>query len=315
MADNRATRFVNGVPYERLSIAVEGGELAAGRWGEGRKVVLASHGITANHMSWQAVAETLFRHSEGEVSLLALDHRGRAGSAGVSGPWGLSRHADDLARVLDHAGVDSAVVAGHSMGAFVAALFAENCPSRCEALLLLDGGLPIPLPLPPGDIDVEALVRAVIGPALARLEHHWPDIEAYVADFAEHPAFQPPNRFSDAADAYVRHDAVVGADGKVRSSVVREAVLEDGGAVIIDPELARAIERINTRTEFLWAPRGLVDQVPGLYSPEYLKAYLPTLAHVQSSQVEDCNHYTILVGEEEAGIVALHLLALAGLSA
>ncbi|MCP5027593.1 MAG: alpha/beta hydrolase, partial [Actinomycetia bacterium] len=45
------------VSYESLSIPVSGGAIAAGRWGAGSRVVIASHGITANHLSWQRVGE------------------------------------------------------------------------------------------------------------------------------------------------------------------------------------------------------------------------------------------------------------------
>ena len=44
--------------------------------------------------------------------------------------------------------------------------------------------------------------------------------------FVDHPAFQPPNEWSGAAEAYVRYDAVVTEDGDVRSSVSKDAVLE-----------------------------------------------------------------------------------------
>src|SRR4051794_8675431 len=80
-------------------------------------VVLAAHGITANGLSWGPVAEQL----DGAVTLLAPDLRGRAGSSHLPGPYGLARHADDLAAILDDRGVRQAVLVGHSMGAYVAA--------------------------------------------------------------------------------------------------------------------------------------------------------------------------------------------------
>ena len=296
------------LPYQRFGVAVDGGELTVGRWGDGERIIMASHGITANHLSWQRVGELVVERSDGAVSLVAIDHRGRAGSADVSGPFGLTRHADDLLAVLDQLGLDSAVLAGHSMGGFVVSTAAERHGDRVEALVIVDGGLPFPMELPP-EVDVEMVVQSVIGPALDRLDQRWPDVESYVDFFVRHPSFQPPNVFPDAARAYVAYDAVVTDDGQVRSSVNKAAVLEDGGAAIVDPDSARSVERITTPTTMLWAPRGMLDQTPGLYPPASIEAAEEALAHVCPAGVDDTNHYTILVGEHGAAAVADAILA------
>lgn len=296
--------------YSELQVPVDGGTLAAGRWGGGDRIVVASHGITANHRSWCAVGEQLVARSGGAVSLVAVDHRGRAGSAGVPGPFGLARHADDLIATLDHLGVEAAVLTGHSMGGFVVAAAAERHPGRVDGLVLVDGGLPLPLGFPPG-IDPEAATRAVIGPALDRLDQRWPDVDSYVGFFRAHPAFSPPNDWHPAADAYVRYDAVVDDDGRVRSSVDREAVLVDGGAAIVDPETSSALRRIDRPSVLLWAPRGILDQTPGLYHPEQMAAESSELDHLTAVLVDDTNHYTILVGETGAARVVETILTLA----
>ena len=53
------------------------------------------------------------------VRLIAPDLRGRGRSNTLPGPFGMTRHADDMAAVLDFLGVPRAVVVGHSMGGFV----------------------------------------------------------------------------------------------------------------------------------------------------------------------------------------------------
>lgn len=289
--------------YRTFAVAVDGGKLNVGRWGDGDRVVLASHGITANHLSWTRVGELVVERSRGAVSLVAVDHRGRAGSATVPGPFGMARHADDLVAVLDHLAVVRAVLAGHSMGGFVVSTVAERHSDRVEALIMVDGGVPFPLNLPPA-VDVETVVQSVIGPALDRLDQRWPDLGAYLDFFVQHPSFQPPSVFPPAARAYVAHDAVTDDDGWIRSSVNKKAVLEDGSAVIIDPDSARAIERIATPTTMLWAPRGMLDQPPGLYSADSIEAADSALAHLRPALVVDTNHYTILVGEKGASAVA-----------
>src|SRR5918998_4160417 len=99
---------------ERFDVHVAGGELAAYRWPGDGPLVVAAHGITSNHRSWGVVAAAL----DGDVTLVAPDLRGRGRSNGLPGPYGIERHADDVAALLDHLEVERAVVAGHSMGGF-----------------------------------------------------------------------------------------------------------------------------------------------------------------------------------------------------
>ena len=285
--------------------------LAAGRWGTGDTVVVASHGITANHRSWQEVGEQLVVRSGGAVSLVAVDHRGRAGSADLPGPFGLARHADDLIATLDHLDVEAAVLTGHSMGAFVVALTAERHADRVSGLALVDGGLPFPLELPP-DVDTEAVIQSVIGPALDRLDQRWSDLDSYVGFFRVHPAFSPPNDWHRAADAYVRYDAVIDDAGLFRSSVVKDAVLVDGGAAIVDPESSSALRRIDKPSVLLWAPRGILDQRPGLYHPEQIASAASDLGHLTPVLVDDTNHYTILVAPDGASRTVDTILDLVG---
>src|SRR5688572_30303476 len=95
-------------PYTTFDVPVTGGSLHVGRWGDGDRVVLAAHGITGNHRSWQGVARELGP----DVSLVAPDLRGRGESGKLTAPYGMRAHAEDLIAVLDHLEVDRAVLAG-----------------------------------------------------------------------------------------------------------------------------------------------------------------------------------------------------------
>lgn len=298
-------------PYERIRVPVSGGELAVGRWGTGDRVVFASHGITANHLSFTRVAELAVERSNGAVSVVAIDHRGRAGSAACPGPFGLHAHGDDVAAVMDHFNIDRATLTGHSLGGFIIANAAERHPDRVERLVLIDGGVPFPgagAPLP-DDVDVEAVVGAVIGPALARLDMRWDTEDEYVDFFRAHPAFQTPNEWTSAVEASVRYDAVLDDAGRIRSSVNKDAVLVDGGAAIVDPAAAAAIERVTVPTDFLWCPRGLLDEDGGLYNQAYLDEVAGRLGHVRPTLIDDTNHYTVVTADVGAGAVADALIA------
>ena len=261
-------------------------------WPGDGPLVLAAHGITANGLAWGPVAEQL----AGRATLVAPDLRGRAGSRDEPGPYGLARHADDLIAVLDQRGVDTAVLAGHSMGAYVAALAAVRHPERVSALVMVDGGLAFPLP---AGTDVDALLARVLGPAMERLSVTFASREEYRAFWHNHPAFDFP--WTPALDAYVQHDLV--GDGPFRSSCVAEAIRVDGADMFAGPEATAAFHRLSVPAVLLWADRGLLNQVPGAYTEETTAGLA-----VPAVRVPDTNHYSIVASTEGAAVVADHIL-------
>jgi pimeloyl-ACP methyl ester carboxylesterase len=100
------------IAYESFDIDVPGGTLHAGKYGRGANVLLAAHGITANHTSMKLLAEML----GDDFTVIAPDLRGRGGSANVTGPFGMRAHADDMSMLLDHLGLKDVLMLGHSMG-------------------------------------------------------------------------------------------------------------------------------------------------------------------------------------------------------
>ncbi|GIG55958.1 hypothetical protein Lfu02_03300 [Longispora fulva] len=283
---------------ELVSVPVAGGHLAVHRWPGDGPVVMAAHGITANGLAWQRVAD----HLAGRVTLLAPDLRGRAASRDLPGPFGLETHADDLVATLDHLGVDRAVLAGHSMGAFVATTTAVRHPARIRELVLVDGGFG--LPLPPGT-DTDALLAAVLGPAFTRLGMTFPDRAGYLEFWARHPAFAELLDGGSAASGpqlpptvmgHLAHD-LIGEPPHLRSSCVPEAVRVDGLAVLT--ESGAALRLLTVPAVLLWARRGLLNEDQGLYD-EHCLADVP----IRAELVAGSNHYSILLGEAGATAVA-----------
>lgn len=271
---------------DECTVPVAGGDLAVTTWGSGPGVpVLAVHGITANGYSFARTAAELA--ARGGPALIAPDLRGRGASGHLPGPHGLASHVDDLLAVLDSRGVRRTVVVGHSMGAFVAALMAVRHPERVAGVLLLDGGFGLPVP-PETDID------AVLGPAMTRLRTTFEDSDDYRAFWREHPAFQ--GRWNTWVDDYVLRD-LHGVPPRQRSACDETAVRVDGGQVLADPEALGAIHRLPRPARLLWTARGLMDESPGLYTPERL-AELPESVH--TVELPDDNHYSPLFSSTAA---------------
>ena len=279
-------------------------DLTAGVAADDAPVVLAVHGITANGLSWQLVADELGRRrGPGAVRVLAPDLRGRASSAGAPGPYGLGTHADDLAAVAS-AFAARPVLVGHSMGAFVAALAAARHPERFSSVVLVDGGLAFPAP---ADLDADAALQAVLGPAMARRSMRFGSEEEYLGFWAQHPALGPllDGPAGDATRRYVLHDLVPAADGEgLASSCVLDAVRADGAGVLGDAEAhaaARMALAAGVPVELVWAHRGLLDEPQGLYDPQRLAA-LSLPEGLRTTDV-DANHYSVLLAP--AGVAAV----------
>ena len=292
-------------PYEELSVPVSGGELAVLRWPAaepGAPVVLAVHGITANALCWARVAH----HLAGRATLIAPDLRGRAGSRSLPGPYGIAAHAADVAAVADAFELRGAVLAGHSMGAFVGAFTGVHHPARFASLVLVDGGLGFPAPT---NLDPDALLDAVLGPAMRRLAMTFADRQAYRDFWQDHPAFA--RSWSPWVDAYIQRD-LVDAEPRMRSSCVREAVRLDGTQVLCDAEVLAAIRQLELPARLLWAERGLLDEPQGLYDEQRLAAAGLDPARLATRRMAGTNHYTVIIGDDGARTVAGHLLDAAG---
>jgi len=256
--------------------------------------VVALHGISSNGHAWDAVAREL----DGDVRLLTPDLRGRGDSGQAPGPYGLARHVDDLVAVMDAAGLDSAVVAGHSMGAYVVAMMAVTHPERLKSVVLVDGGPPLPVP---DGADPDELLEATLGPSIERLSKEFADREAYHDFWRQHPAFAGYDVRDEDLMAYADHD-LRGSAPHLRSSVAEQAVRTDGRELIADHQVRTALETMRVPGVLLRAQRGLLDQ-PDAFIPAATAAAFdhPT---VTLHDVPDSNHFTILMGAAGARAVA-----------
>jgi lipase len=286
-----------------LNVAVDGGDLRVLLWGTGKRVAVAVHGITASGMSWQAVA----RHMPPDWTLAAPDLRGRGHSRDLPGPFGLDRHARDVVAVLRHFGGSGVrpVLAGHSMGAYVAVLARDAHPELVRRLVLVDGGLPLPVP---DGADLDAAVDAGLGPAIARLGQTFPSTEAYLDFWRAHPALA--GHWTADVEAYVRYD-LIGEPGQLRSRCTEDAVRADGREVLAEKPLAEALQRLTRPTPLLTAPAGMFGAPPPLLPPEVVTAWTERVPALRPQVVPGVNHYTIMFGKEGAAAVSQAIRAAA----
>lgn len=297
----RAASVVHGAPsYSDVSVA--GGDLHVASFGEGDRIVLGIHGITGSSMQLAPVAHRL----PADYRLVAPDLRGRGGSNHLPPPYGVRRHAEDCAALLDHLGGEPVVVLGESLGGFVAVMLAASRPELVERLVLADGGLPTPVP---DGLDPDALLEAVVGPAIARLGQVFESVESYLDFWRAHPAVS--EEWNDDVEVYLTYD-LEPAEGGFVSRARAEPVRADGRDVLTEAGgISEALAQLRCPIVLVRAVRNLVNLEPPLYPDEVVARFQSALPNLADEVVADTNHYTLMLGERGVDRLGAHVLGAA----
>lgn len=109
--------------------------------GHGDPAIVFLHGLFGNRTYYQAQAS----HLSGRYRVLSIDLRGHGESAIPEEGYSLDILADDVLRVCEQAGLNRAVLCGHSMA--VALKVALKRPDLSAGLVLLDGAILLPPPV------------------------------------------------------------------------------------------------------------------------------------------------------------------------
>lgn len=281
------------------SIEVEvGGELHALVWGSGDDTLVCLHGVTASAVSFQPIADRL----ADRFTIVAPDLRGRGRSCELPGPYGMAVHAADVIATLDHLDVPSAALLGHSMGGYVAVQTAVRHPERVERLHLIDGGLPLAVP---DGVEPDAVVAAVLGPALERLRRTFATRDEYLDFWRVHPAFAA-EPWTPYVEAYFDAD-LTGNAPELRSRASEAAVMADGRDQLTNPDLARLVE-LDCPVSLIRAPRNLLDEPTPLFADELVEHVRARLPHLVDRTVPDVNHYTLVLSPRGADAIAASVL-------
>ena len=111
--------------HDHLTLAFE-------RAGQGAPLVLI-HGYPLDHSIWAELVPLL----SSDFDLILPDLRGFGQSDTTATLYAMTDFASDIAALLDHLKIESAFLAGHSMGGYVSLAFAQAYPSRVRGLALV----------------------------------------------------------------------------------------------------------------------------------------------------------------------------------
>ncbi|MBL8987844.1 MAG: alpha/beta hydrolase [Gemmatimonadetes bacterium] len=136
--------------------------------GLGRTAVVLVHGWACDLSVWRAQAPVL----DGRVRVVAVDLPGHGRSDKPVRAYSMDFFARSVNAVLEAAGVDRAVLVGHSMGTPVARQFFRLFPGKTLAMVVVDGSLRSP------GLDSAAIERQVAQFSGPNLRDLWPPMIA-----------------------------------------------------------------------------------------------------------------------------------------
>jgi lipase len=266
--------------------------LAIGRAGEGSDPLVCLHGITAQHRAFNATAS----HLGSSHGLVGVDLRGRGDSDKPESGYGLATHASDVVRVLDHLGLEDAVLLGHSMGAFVAMKTALASPDRVRALVLLDGGWPRVESSPEEMTEEEKQEAQAIAEGLARafrrLDMVFESPGAYLDFWFPDRGLTMDDLPPDLADYYI-YDLEKVEDG-YNPKASRAAAEEDSPSVTSTSPTAEEMRAVACPVALVRAEQGFFPGSDPLISDETRGVMAGLLDIREEVVVEGANHYTML---------------------
>ncbi len=256
------------------------------QWSEQGTPVIFVHGLTANAFCFQAFADNLAR----DHRVFAYDLRGRGDSDKPESGYSIPIHAADLAELIDELRLDHPVVAGHSLGGFIALYFAAHYPQKLSKLVLIDAGAS-----PPWKTTEEQ--PAWLNTSINRLGTVVPSFEEYLQRLKTAPFLGPYwNRYFD---LYFEHDVRHVNDGAVVSKNYREGVLEDNKRQLSEYLPKEQWKDVTVPTLLIRAGQGLFTDSDQLLSEEYAASIQREIKNCRFVNFPGLNHYTVVFGVDD----------------
>ena len=105
-------------------------------WGGDGAPMLALHGLASSGHWYRRLAPYLYA----DYRIIAPDQRGHGATTQAPSGYDWQTLSEDAVRLMDHFGIERAVVLGHSWGGHVSSNLAMRFPDRVSRLVMIDGG-------------------------------------------------------------------------------------------------------------------------------------------------------------------------------
>ena len=279
----------------------DGGRMLFGEWPGAGDPLVAVPGLTSHHRFASGIAAEL----DGELRVVAADLRGRGCSSLPSRP-GLIAHAEDVLALMDAIGVDDALIAGHSMGAYVAAEVARLAPGRIRGVLLIDGGVHGPGEAVGKAVEEEReLIRERLGmsfPSAGEYVDAWRGLATFDRDW------------NPVLEQYVRYDIGRTADGYAPKADARSC-LADFSELLSYDAMRERLREIRCPVAAVGAERGILGVGDPVLGPRHLPVLSGLGIHAELVTAARTCHHTVTLSPWGAATCAAAVRALAARAA
>lgn len=163
-----------------------------------KPTLILMHGLTANAHAFDGLVS---RGLADHFRVILPDLRGRGQSDKPAFNYGVKHHANDIIGMMDHLGIEKAILGGHSFGGLLSVYIASHFPERVDKLIILDAAA-----------EMNAKVPLMLMPVLKRLDKKYPSFEEYL----NYAKASPQNNFwEEEMTTYYRADVQTLPDGSV----------------------------------------------------------------------------------------------------
>lgn len=256
-------------------------------WPGSGKVVLGLSGLGSHAPTWAPIAEAL-----PDVRFFGIDLRGRGSGQGMTGPTGMRQHARDVAAVLVALDLSDVTVIGHSMGAFLGPIVAQEAGDRISKLVLVDGGIRPAFPF-------------FMRPAVTRMAFR-KDLRKADQDFASVDEILKVGRVAPMLEGHAELEPVIRrileAEARRDSGVLHPKLdvaraVEDAVDCFFGPDNAPALDALTVPTEVFLAEHAKTATDKPFISDKAVAPWLTRQPLLSVTRLPG-NHMTVLFAPE-----------------
>jgi pimeloyl-ACP methyl ester carboxylesterase len=251
--------------------------------------------LTASYLTFAGIGDRL----AGRRSLFAVDLRGRGDSEKPDGPYGMTQHARDVAAAMRALGLGPSIIAGHSMGAFVATALAVEAPELVAGLIMIDGGY---VPDIPVGVDPEQALDKLLEQRITQLRQYYPSREFYREFWRSQPHF-PSIDWGPWVEAFLDYE-LGGEPPRMQPKASEKAVRADLAEGARKAEIRARLCEVRVPTLLVRAEAGLAPGQPPLFPDPVVKQIRDCLPEIEEQVIPGATHYTITLGDRGASRVA-----------
>jgi pimeloyl-ACP methyl ester carboxylesterase len=246
-------------------------------WGDAKNPVIGIHGISSNSQVWREIAKAISKH----FVFIAPDLRGR-GHSDSPGGYNLINHANDIKSILNKLHFKKAIIMGHSLGAYIAIVFASLFPEHTEKVVLLDGGAKL------SPKQAKKVFNA-IKISLERLGKIYNSFEEYISYMKQAPFLKP---WYPPLEDYYKYELITLENGKVKSRVKKETISEEAEN-LKQFDISEHYKKIECPVLVLRATKGMITDDDHLLTKENIKEMEEKIKNIKIVEIPETNHYTI----------------------